>query len=170
MSESSTKTLSQSFVAKSSSGDDPAVGFRFWVKLGDTVVAEFKECSGIRLERASEPVEEGGVNDRVTYLPGRSKQSTITLKYGVMNTYDWWWWYQNVLSEGKVERVDMSIYLVHPDTDRTVARHWNLYGAFPVKYEGPALNVESSQVAIETLEIAFNRLELDTMRIGGPLR
>ena len=34
-----------------------------------------------------EPIEEGGVNDRWHFLPGRSKQSNIVLKYGLLDAH-----------------------------------------------------------------------------------
>lgn len=150
--------LSQTFVAKTKDSGDPIAVFKFWVKLEGQVAAEFKECSGLRLERTVETIQEGGLNDRVHYLPGQTKQATITLKYGVMNTHELWQWYQQVLSNGKVERTTISIVL--HDVTGKVAKTWSLEGAFPTKWEAPSFNVETSQVAIETLEIAFNNVTL----------
>ena len=44
--------------------------------------------------------------------------------------------------------------------DGTVVKRWNVDDAFPVKWEGPSLNVEGNQVAVETLEIAHHGLKL----------
>jgi phage tail-like protein len=150
--------LTQSFVTKKSSDADPVAMFKFWVEIKSIVVAEFKECSGLRLERTVETIEEGGVNDRVHVLPGRNKYSNITLKYGVVHSNELWNWYQEGLYDGKVKRVNFSILL--RDVKGDVVKRWNVKEGFPVKWEGPSLNVESSQVAIETLEIAHHGLTL----------
>jgi len=150
--------LTQSFVTKKTGDPDPVAMFKFWVEIKSIVVAEFKECSGLRLERSVETIEEGGVNDRVHYLPGRNKYSNIVLKYGVMQTNELWSWFQEGLYDGKVKRVNFSILL--RDVKGDVVKRWNIKEGFPVKWEGPSLNVESSQVAIETLEIAHHGLTM----------
>jgi phage tail-like protein len=150
--------LTQSFVTKTTGDPDPVAMFKFWVEIKSIVVAEFKECSGLRLERTVETIEEGGVNDRVHYLPGRNKYSNIVLKYGVMSSNELWNWFQEGLYDGKVKRVNFSILL--RDVKGDVVKRWNVTDGYPVKWEGPSLNVESSQVAVETLEIAHHGLTL----------
>lgn len=146
------------FGMKQAASHDPPPAFKFWVEIEEIAVAEFKECSGLRMERAVETVEEGGVNDRVTLLPGRNKYSNIVLKYGVMDSNALWDWYQEGLYDGKVKRVDFAIVLRNVQGQE--AKRWNVAGGFPVKWEGPSLNVESNQVAVDTLEIAHHGLAL----------
>jgi phage tail-like protein len=151
--------LTQSFVTKLKTDTDPVPAFKFWVEMQSIVVAEFKECSGLRLERKVEEIEEGGVNDHWHILPGRNKYSNIVLKYGVMHSNELWNWFQEGLYDGKVKRVTFTILLRNVKGD--VVKRWNVKEGFPVKWEGPSLNVEGSQVAIETLEIAHHGLTLD---------
>jgi phage tail-like protein len=136
----------------------PASVYKFWVEMQSVVVAEFKECSGLHLERDYEKIEEGGVNDHWHWLPGRNKYGNITLKYGVVQGNELWSWYQEGLYDGKVKRVNFSILL--RNVEGTIVRRWNIVEGFPVKWEGPSLNVETSQVAVETLEIAHHGLTL----------
>lgn len=150
--------LSQSFVTKGAGDADPALAYKFWVEIKGIVEAEFRDCSGLRLERAVETVEEGGVNDRWTILPGRNKYANIILKCGVLRSDALWKWFQDGLYDGKVKRVNFSILLSGQEGE--VVRRWNVKDAFPVKWEGPTLNVESSQVAVETLEIAHHGLTM----------
>jgi phage tail-like protein len=150
--------VQQQFVTKASDEPSPASIYKFWIEIESIVVAEFKECSGLRVERDVKKVEEGGVNDRVHVLPGRSKHSDITLKYGVIQSTDLWDWYQAGLYDGKVERVNFSILLRNVEGD--VLRRWNVIEGFPIKWEGPQLNTETNQVAIETLVIAHHGLKL----------
>ena len=150
--------MQQSFVTKPADEPSPALAFKFWIEIESIVVAEFKECSGLSLERDVQRVEEGGVNDRVHILPGRTKQSNIVLKYGVTDSTKLWDWYQDGLYDGKVKKINFSILLRNVEGD--VLRRWNVKEGFPVKWEGPQLNTETNQVAIETLEIAHHGLEL----------
>jgi phage tail-like protein len=148
--------LAKSFVTKLAKDADPVPVYKFWVEIQGIVEAEFKECSGLRLERKVEEVEEGGVNDHWHILPGRNRYGNIVLKYGVSLSDKIWDWYQAGLYDGKVERKDFSILL--RGVDGEVVKTWNVAKGFPVKWEGPSLNVETSQVAIETLEIAHHGL------------
>jgi phage tail-like protein len=153
-----TQKLTQTFVMKKKDDPDPIPAFKFWVEMKSIVVAEFKECTGLSMERDFEKIEEGGVNDHWTWLPGRNRYSNIVLKYGVMYSRELWDWYQKGLLDLKVERADFSILL--RDLKGDVVKRWNVTAGFPVKWEGPALNVESSQASIETLEIAHHGLAL----------
>jgi phage tail-like protein len=150
--------LAKSFVTKLASDADPIPVFKFWIEINGIVEAEFKECSGLRLERKVEPYEEGGVNDYVHQLPGRNSYVNIVLKYGVTSSNEVWNWYQEGLYDGKVTRKDFSILL--RGVDGQVVKTWNVSKGFPVKWEGPSLNVEGNQVAVETLEIAHHGLKL----------
>ena len=157
--------LEQPFVVKEAAAADPVPAFKFWVEINDQMVAEFKECSGLRMEREAKEITEGGLNERIHYLAGRNKYSRITLKYGLMHTSALWDWYRNGIDDLKVKRLNFSIKLY--DSKGEVVKTWNVLKAFPVKWEGPALNVESNQVAIETLEIVHHGLRLDTSSSQG---
>ncbi len=145
-----------SIVTKKASDPNPIPAFRFWVEIDSIVVAEFQECSGLRLERTVETIEEGGVNDHLQILPGRNKYSNITLKNGMTYTDELWKWYQEGLYDAKVKRVNFSILL--RDGKGDVVKRWNVLQGFPVKWEGPQFNSDSSQIAVETLEIAHHGL------------
>jgi phage tail-like protein len=136
------------------SGDDPVPVYKFWVEIDSIVVAEFQECSGLNLERDVQEILEGGLNERVQYLPGHAKGSNVVLKHGVLYSRELWDWYQTGLYDGQVRRVNFSV-LLH-DLNNEVAQRWDFLRGFPVKWEGPQFNVESNQVAVSTLEIAHS--------------
>jgi phage tail-like protein len=68
-----------------------------------------------------------------------------------------WNWRQDVIN-GQVSRTTGSIILL--DDARNTALTWNFREGWPCKLEGPALNGKTSEVAIETLEICHEGLEL----------
>jgi phage tail-like protein len=151
--------LEQPFVVKEPGSADPVPAFKFWVTINDQIVAEFKECSGLRMEREAKEITEGGLNERIHYVAGRNKYSRITLKYGLMHTTALWDWYQHGLNDLVVKRLNFSIKLYNSKGD--VVKTWHVLKAFPVKWEGPALNVESNQIAIETVEFVHHGLQLE---------
>ena len=64
--------------------------------------------------------------------------------------------------DGKTERQSGTIVLL--DEARKPALRWNFREGWPSKWEGPALNAKTNEVAIETLEIAHEGLELELRR------
>jgi phage tail-like protein len=152
--------LTPSFVTKKASDPDPFPVFKFWVEIDSIIVGQFQECNGLRMERAVETIEEGGVNDHVHLLPGRNKYSNITLKNGMITSDELWKWYQEGLFDAKVKRVNFSILLI--DIKGDVVKRWNVLQGFPTKWEGPQFTTDSNQIAVETIEIAHHGLTLGT--------
>ena len=151
------KKLTQPYIAKPANEESPGVAFKFWVEIQNIIVAEFKECNGLRMERATEPVNEGGVNDYVHQLPGRNKYFPIVLKKGITDSTALWDWYRSGLYDGQVERINFNILL--RNVEGTVIQRWEVVDAYPTKWEGPQLNTETNQVAIETIEITHHGLQ-----------
>jgi phage tail-like protein len=60
--------------------------------------------------------------------------------------------------DGRVERRNGSIILL--DDQRQAVVRWNFREGWISKWEGPAFNAKSNEVAIETIEIAHEGLEL----------
>ena len=148
----------QSFVTKKASDPDPFPIFKFWVEIESVIVAQFQECTGLRMERVLETIEEGGVNDHLVILPGRNKYTNIILKNGMMESNTLWQWYEVGLYDAKVKRVNFSILLRNVEGE--VVKRWNVIEGFPVKWEGPQFNSDSRNIAIETLEIAHHGLKM----------
>jgi phage tail-like protein len=136
---------------------DPVVKFRFSVKIKDAVVGWFTDCSGLTVERETLPQSEGGINDYVHQLPGRVKQSRVTLKRGLADNA-LWDWFEKGLYDGKVERNNITIILYN--SDRTKKKQWDLENAYPVKWTGPDFQSDSNQATIESLEIVHHGLTM----------
>lgn len=135
---------------------DPFVAFRFLVEIEGIITAGFTDISGLRLETAVETYREGGVNDFVHKLPKETTQSDLVLQHGITYVDFLWNWYSKVLN-GKVDRKNISIYLLNEI--RLPVRQWNFHEAYPIKWEGPALNSEGNKVAIESLTIAHHGMK-----------
>jgi phage tail-like protein len=135
---------------------DPYKNFRFLVEIDGIVQAGFSDCTGTG--SAVEVIEyrEGGDPATVRKLPGKTTYPDIALKWGITDSHDLYDWHATVL-QGKVQRKNGSVILLSDD-GREVVR-WNFFGAWPSKYEVPALSGKGNDVAIESLTISCERLE-----------
>ena len=85
--------------------------------------------------------------------------ANIVLRRGITQDKELWQWRKTVV-DGKAERRNGSIVVL--DDDGTEVVRWNFVNAWICKWEGPALNAQSNEVAIESIEIAHEGLELAT--------
>jgi phage tail-like protein len=140
---------------------DPLGAFNFYLTLGSSQkVAAFSECTGLDATLEVFEFKEGGVNDHVHKFPTRASHGNITLKRGVIFYDDLWKWHHDFV-QGRGTRKDGLIYLL--DEARRTAKVWKFQRGIPMKWVGPALNAQQSNVAIESLEIAHEGLS----REGG---
>jgi phage tail-like protein len=144
-------------MAQTGSRDDPFSAFNFLIEIEGVTVAGFSECSGIATETDAIEYRTGKEDITVRKLPGLKKFNNITLKRGFTNSKELWEWRKKVL-DGKTDRKSGSIVLLNEA--RQTALRWNFHEAWPRKWEGPALNGKTNEVAIETLEIVHERLEM----------
>lgn len=135
---------------------DPYRGYNFHVEISGITRAGFRECSG--LDSAQDPIEyrEGTEALTVRKLPGLVKYSNIVLKWGITDDSRLWEW-RNKAEKGEIDRQNGSIILYDDVGDEKV--RWNFFEGWPTKWTGPSFNATGNEVAIETLEIAHERLE-----------
>lgn len=133
-----------------SAGRDPYGAYRFKVEIDGHVVAAFSEASGLAVEAEVETFREGGVNDAERQLAGPAKHaSRLLLKRGLGDEQVLWPWCRQVL-QGEVRRKDVSILLLDAAGDEQ--RRWVFAQACPVKWSGPELKAQVSEVAFESVE------------------
>ncbi len=137
---------------------DPFRSFNFKVEIDGIARAGFRECSG--LDASQDPIEyrEGTEGLTARKLPGLNKFSNISLKWGTTDDAELWDWRKKAMN-GKVERKNGSIVLLDDAGEEKL--RWNFREGWPNKWEGPAINAKNNEVAIETLEIAHEGLELE---------
>lgn len=136
---------------------DPHTNFNFHVEIDGISRAAFQQCSGF--DSTIDVIEhrEGGENTTVRKLPGMTKYSNIQLKWGMTDDKQLYQWHRDAI-RGDVQRKNGSIVLLDRKGEE-IAR-WNFVRAWPSKYDGPDLNAEASDVAIETLELAHEGVEM----------
>ena len=141
-----------------SNRNDPYKRFNFLVEIDGVQVAGFSECSGLSTETDVIEYREGNERGGVRKLPGLTKYANIVLKRGFTRSRELWNW-RKVVIDGGVERRSGAIVLLG-ENHVPVAR-FQFREGWPAKWEGPSLNAKSSEVAIETLEIAHEGLEVE---------
>jgi phage tail-like protein len=135
---------------------DPYPGYNFHVEIDGISRGAFEEVTG--LDSTVDVVEyrEGGWNTTPHKFPGQTKHANIVLKHGMASDRDLTNWHQNVV-EGTIDRRNGSVILL--DRRGTEVARWNFIRAWPTKYTAPSLNAKTSDIAIETLELAHEGLE-----------
>lgn len=136
---------------------DPYRNYSFLVEIGGIRQAGFSECTGFGSSVDPTEYREGNEVMTVRKLPGMTKYTNITLKWGLTDSHELFDWYTDI-TKGKIERKNGSIVLM--DTDGTTEKvRWNFYEGWPCKWDGPDFNAKGTDVAIQTLEICHERIE-----------
>jgi phage tail-like protein len=146
-------------MAEVSTRDDPYRGFNFKIEIDNTTLAGFRECSGLSF--TTDPVEYREGTEKTLHprkLTGMRKFANISLKRGITQNADLWNWYKDVLNGKPKIRRDGSIVLL--DEERKEVMRWRFVEGWICKWEGPMFNATSNDVAIETIEICVERVEL----------
>jgi phage tail-like protein len=138
--------------------NDPYKAFNFVVEIDGIARAAFSEVSGLESETAV--IEYRAGSEGLTRkLPGLTKYANIVLRYGITQDRELWDWRKNIVA-GIPDRRNGTIKLL--DDQRNEVARWNFRDGWISKWQGPALNARSNDVAIETIEIAHEGLELET--------
>ncbi|HET6951370.1 MAG TPA: phage tail protein [Acidimicrobiales bacterium] len=132
---------------------DPAVAYMFKVKIDGEDLGLWNSFEGLGMETTIETREEGGNNTFIHQLPGRLKYTNVKISRPVgTDSSKVAKWLSGMATV--VTRKTASISALGPDNKEIVS--WSLDGVVPVRWTGPAFNVDSPKVAMETLELAYH--------------
>jgi phage tail-like protein len=137
--------------------NDPYVAFNYLIEISGIRVGGFNEVSGLDAE--IEPVNyRNGDEDFVARkLPGIKKFPNIVLKRGIIGDIDAFDWFRRG-ALGTVDRREGAIIL--RDEERNEVMRWKFIRGWACKYTGPSLKADSSAVAIESIEICHEGLDV----------
>lgn len=139
--------------------DYPLVKFHFQVEWGGTKIG-FTEVSGLDVETEMIEYRHGASPEfSKTKMPGMQKYSNITLKRGSFqsdNEYFEWW---NTVKLNTIERRDITISLLNEEHEPLIV--WKIKNAWPLKVQSTDLKADGNEVAIETLELAHEGLNME---------
>ena len=135
----------------------PLPVYRFVVALGDDDSMTFSEVSGLDVEY--DPITyKDGLGTK--HMPGMATDVNITLKRGIMvgKRELWDWISKTKLNYG--ERKDLTISLIDKEGGDPLVT-WKVLGAFPTKLTAPTLDGNSNEVAVETLELRADDVQIE---------
>lgn len=133
----------------------PPVSFYFEVKFSgfsnknDT---KFLEVTGLEKKLEYEELGEGGRQLSLN-VPARVKYTNITLKRGLLTGSELTQWCDNAFDNYEIDLKDIQISLL--DEKGNPLASWSIVNAYPVKWSVSKFNSISNEVAIESLEIAY---------------
>jgi phage tail-like protein len=138
---------------------DPYRAYNFKFEFQGTVQAHFVSIEGLGVTMERILYRAGGEHAQVRAIPGRVEYSPVTLRYGVTDSTAMIRWLFEAV-EGRVRRENVSIALLDDSGSREV-RRFNLMESWACGVALPTFNAGGNELAIESLTLAYDRLELD---------
>jgi phage tail-like protein len=145
--------------------DRPYVQFNFLVDLGDgnpnNPEAGFQECSNIGMEVTVAEYRNGNSKENsVRKITGLNKATDVTLKRGVIGSLNLYNWLNDIRNgDQKAERT-VTVHLQNEDHTKIV-QTWKLLRARIIKHVSGPLNAKGTDIAMEELTLAYERLEME---------
>ncbi|EOX8561993.1 phage tail protein [Salmonella enterica subsp. diarizonae] len=141
----------------------PMPKFYFEVKwdggVGAEMVSAFQEVSG--LDSEAQPIEYRAGNSPVfstIKMPGLIKSGNVTLKKGIFKGDNKFYEWYSKIKMNTIARTAVTINLL--DESGAPVMSWKLKNAWPTKVTGTDLKSDSNEVAVETIELAHEGLEI----------
>ncbi|MDX6400647.1 MAG: hypothetical protein QOF27_1253 [Gaiellaceae bacterium] len=145
--------------------DLPYGQFNFLVDLGtgDTAGPEagFQECSEIGM--SVDVIEYRNGNDKannVRKLTGLARVNDVTLRRGIIGSLNLYQWLDQIRNGDAAAYRTVVIQLMSEDHSQAV-QTWKLLRARIVKHTSGPFNAKGTDVAMEELTLAYERLEME---------
>jgi phage tail-like protein len=139
---------------------DPAPDFQFSAELDGLTIAGFVEVSGLASQIEVIDYREGDEKTAaIRKLPGQVTYPNIVLKRGVSTDTSLYAWHRE-WGTGAASAKRKQVSIILRDRAGNEIRRWNVHNAWPSKWEGPTLNALGNEVAIETIELTHEGIDL----------
>jgi phage tail-like protein len=131
---------------------DPAPSYWFEVDMGVPGLMLVRQVQGLTEKIEKKEYWEGGAVAAYHPLPGRRSWPPLVLKGVVAEDLSFFAWYASTRIEMLVAaRRMLSIFLKR--SDGKIMANWNVVAAYPLSYTGPTFDVNSSAIAMESIEL-----------------
>jgi phage tail-like protein len=139
---------------------NPYGGFNFLVEVNGAQIAAFQEVSGLDSENTPIEYREGADRiNAVRKLVGMEKYGNLVCGRGITGSLELWNWRKEARDgTGAFPPVRDVVISLQNEVHETVMR-WRLTNAWCCKLTGPTLNAKGNEIAIEKMELAYDRLE-----------
>jgi phage tail-like protein len=144
----------------------PYFQFNFLVQLdpassADDPSAGFQECSNIGMEVVVAEYRTGNMKENsVMKVTGLNKATDVTLKRGIIGKLDLYEWLNAIRNGDQSAYRDVVVQLQNEDHS-SVVMTWKLRRARIIKHVSGPLNAKGSDVGMEELTLAYERLEME---------
>lgn len=142
----------------------PYVQFNFLVDVGngtDGPDAGFQEVTGLGMEVTVSEYRNGNEKENsVRKITGLNKSADVTLKRGVIGSLTLYNWLHQIRNGDQNALRTVTIMLQNENHTDTVVT-WTLKRARPIKFTTPTLSAKGTDVAMEELVLAYERLEME---------
>jgi phage tail-like protein len=146
----------------------PNVNFHFMVQFpfdpsGNTIDVSFQSVTGLDSTLETEPVREGGENRFTHIIPLRRKFGPLVLKRGLLGPKEskLTQQLQQVFANDVFKPFDVVTIHLLDETHQSLL-YWSVNNAWPVSWKITELNAMQGEVLVETLELNYNQLILNT--------
>jgi phage tail-like protein len=138
----------------------PLPKFRFEVDFGSELTGiAFQEVSGMDAEvQIIEYRHSNSPLFSTIKMPGIAKYSNITMKRGIFVNDNIFWNWLNEIKMNTIKRRTVLIKLL--DENGSVTMTWRLHNAWPTKVTSTDLKSDGNEVAVDTIEIAHEHIEV----------
>jgi len=143
----------------------PYVQFNFLVDLGDGNTegpqAGFQECSNIGMEVTVAEYRNGNEKENsVRKVTGLNKSTDVTLKRGVIGSLNLYQWLNDIRNGNQNALRNVVVHLQSED-HTAIVQTWKLIRARIIKHVSGPMNAKGTDVAMEELTLAYERLEME---------
>ena len=145
----------------------PFTAFNFEVELilddGEQKVlcqAAFAECDGLEMNMTAKTFSEGGNNTKQIHLVGPVTYGQLSLKRGMTDSFDLWNWFDRVMEQGQHGLRASGLVVMYAEDGQTERARFVLERCLPLKIKAPPFNAADGAVAIEEMQIAYERLQI----------
>jgi phage tail-like protein len=133
----------------------PPLGFHFKVEFANlSGEYQFQSVSGLNVELETEQIAEGGENRFKHKLPVSTRYPNLVLKRGIKVDSALTKWCREALEDFDIKPTNITISLLNENHEPLMT--WNVVHAYPLKWSVSEFNAEKSQLAIESIELAYN--------------
>jgi phage tail-like protein len=143
--------------------DNPYGQFNFLVDLGlgaEGTAAGFQECSGLGMEVTVIEYRNGNdPENNVRKITGLSKTNDVTLKRGIIGSLELFQWLREIADGSQTGVRTVRITLLAEDHAPVMT--WILRRARIIKHTSGPFNAKGTDVAIEEITLAYERLEIE---------
>jgi phage tail-like protein len=143
----------------------PYVQFNFLVDLGTGTTegadAGFQEVSGIGMEVTVAEYRNGNERENsVRKITGLNKATDVTMKRGVIGSLTLYNWLNEIRNGDQNAMRTITVQLQNED-HTAIVQTWRLLRARIIKHTSGPMNAKGTDVAMEELVVAYERLEME---------